>query len=105
MDVLRARRAGTPGLSTAGLLLASGTAYYIGSLIGLALRLTPAPPSILWPPNALLTAALLLTSPARWPIVLLGALTAHVAAQLPAGRPLLLVLGLFVVGLPPVKSS
>ncbi|HEX5109800.1 MAG TPA: MASE1 domain-containing protein [Vicinamibacterales bacterium] len=96
MDVVRARRAGTPGLSTAGLLLASGTAYYIGSLIGLALRLTPAPPSILWPPNALLTAALLLTSPARWPIVLLGALTAHVAAQLPAGRPLLLVLGLFV---------
>jgi len=96
MDVVRARRIGTLGLSTAGVLLASGAAYYLGSLLGLALRLTPAPPSILWPPNALLTAALLLTSPSRWPIVLLGALSAHVVAQLSAGRPLPLVLALFV---------
>jgi signal transduction histidine kinase/integral membrane sensor domain MASE1 len=96
MDVVRARRVGTLGLSTAGVLLASGAAYYVGSLIGLALRLTPAPPSILWPPNALLTAALLLTSPARWPIVLVGALSAHVLAQLSAGRTLPLILALFV---------
>ena len=55
----------------------------------------PATPSVLWPPNAILTAALLLKPPRRWWIYLLAALPAHLAAELGAGWPVPLVLGLF----------
>jgi signal transduction histidine kinase/integral membrane sensor domain MASE1 len=53
-------------------------------------------PSVLWPPNAILTATLLLTPPRTWWIYLLAALPAHLIAQLPAGWPTTLVLALFV---------
>ena len=33
--------------------------YYAGAHLGFILRLPPSTPSILWPPNAILTAALL----------------------------------------------
>ncbi len=62
--------------------LAAGAAYYVGSLVGLQLRLPPATPSVLWPPNAILTALLLFVPPARWWSVLLGAAGAHFAVQL-----------------------
>ena len=39
-------------------------AYYVGTNIGLIFRIPPSIPSVLWPPNAILTATLLLT-PAR----------------------------------------
>src|SRR4051794_23960190 len=39
--------------------------YYVGAKLGLALTVPPLPVSILWPPNALLLAALLV-SPRRW---------------------------------------
>jgi len=70
-------------------------AYYGGSFIGLHLRLEPAVTSILWPANALLTAALVVTPRRRWPAVLLGALTAHVIAQARTDWSPLLVLALF----------
>jgi len=92
MDVARVGRAIRHYALTGA---ATGVAYYGGSLLGLSLRPGTAVTSILWPPNALLTAALLVTPRRRWPAVLLGALTAHVIAQARTGWSPLLVLALF----------
>ena len=70
-------------------------AYYVGAHLGLILRFPPATPSVMWPPNAILTATLLLAAPRRWWIYLLAAFPAHLAAELGA-LPTSLVLGLFV---------
>ena len=67
------------------LLVAAG--YYAGTQFGLILRLPPSTPSALWPPNAILTAALLLAPPGRWPLYLLAALPAHLLAQSSAPWP------------------
>src|SRR5262249_17122574 len=72
-------------------------AYYAGAHVGLILHLPPTVPSVLWPPNSVLTAALLLAPPRRWWIYLLAALPAHLAAELPVSwLPTSLVLGLFL---------
>jgi len=52
--------------------------------------------STLWPPNAILLAALLLTPPRIWPLLLLGALPAHLLVELRSGIPLGMVLSWFV---------
>ena len=70
--------------------------YYVGSQIGFILRLPPSTPSVLWPPNAILTAALLLTAPRRWAFYLLAAFPAHLLAQLGNSWPTSLVLALFL---------
>jgi signal transduction histidine kinase/integral membrane sensor domain MASE1 len=54
-----------------------GAGYYVGATLGLMLRLPPETPSVLWPPNALLTATLLLSPPRLWPAYLLVALPVH----------------------------
>lgn len=76
--------------------LATAAAYSLGAVVGFALRFPPATTSVLWPPNAILTAALLLVPPRRWWICLLAAFPVHLAIQLQAGFPLTLILGLFV---------
>ena len=43
--------------------LAVSLSYYLGANLGLILRFPPATPSVMWPPNAILTATLLLTPP------------------------------------------
>src|SRR5712692_9136455 len=73
-----------------------GVAYYVGAEDGIVFRFPPATPSVIYPPNSILTATLLMAAPRRWWIYLLAALPAHMAAELPAGWPTLLVLGLFV---------
>jgi signal transduction histidine kinase/integral membrane sensor domain MASE1 len=65
----------------------SGAAYYLGAVIGLELRLPPATPSVLWPPNAILTVLLLFVPRARWWSVLVGAAVAHLAVQLRVWSP------------------
>jgi PAS domain S-box-containing protein len=80
---------------TAGIASLVCVAYYVGSRIGLVLRFPPATPSVLWPPNAILTATLLLTPPRRWWIYLLAALPAHLIIQVGAGWPALLIALLF----------
>jgi len=70
-------------------------AYYVGAHVGFILRFPPATPSVLWPPNAILTAALLLAPPRRWWIYLLAALPAHLVVELRAEWPTPLVLALF----------
>lgn len=70
-------------------------AYYLGSQLGLALRFPPATTSVLWPPNAILTAALILSPPRGWWGFLAVALPAHVIAQHSMEWPTTLVLLLF----------
>ena len=79
-----------------GAAVATGCAYYLASLLGFALRLPTATPSVVWPPNAVLTAALLLTPTAWWPLCLAAALPAHLAAQLTTDWPLPLIVALFL---------
>jgi signal transduction histidine kinase/integral membrane sensor domain MASE1 len=88
-----AARLGTNSAVT--IAVAAAAAYYIGSWIGLQLRLPPATPSVVWPPNAILTALLLFVPPRRWWTVLLGAAAAHFMAQLPVWSPAF-VTGIFL---------
>src|SRR5690606_25360040 len=67
--------------SMLGIAALVGVGYYVGVQVGLALRFPPATTSVLWPPNAILTAALLLTPVRRWWVCLAGALPAHFAVQ------------------------
>src|SRR3954466_11403520 len=57
------------------LLVAAG--YYLGGLIGLQLKLPPFGISIIWPPNAILLAALMLIPVRLWWCYLLVILPAH----------------------------
>ena len=82
-------------LRTAAPALLVCVGYYVGANIGFILRFPPATPSVMWPPNAILTATLLLTPPRRWWIYLLAALPAHLIAELGMAWPTALVLVLF----------
>lgn len=70
--------------------------YYVGANIGFILRFPPATPSIMWPPNAILTATLLLVPPRWWWLYLLAAFPAHLAAELGLAWSPSLVLALFI---------
>ena len=72
------------------------TGYYLGCKIGFALTFQPHPVSVLWPPNSVLVAALLLTPPRSWWLVLLAALPAHLAAQLQSDVPPLMIMCWFI---------
>src|SRR4051812_50221318 len=67
--------------------LAVAIGYYVAARLGMAFTLHPHPISTLWPPNALLLAALLLTAGRGWWGLLLGALPGHIAPPLPNGGP------------------
>jgi signal transduction histidine kinase/integral membrane sensor domain MASE1 len=84
-----------PPLHIAGAALVVCLGYFIGANIGFILRLPPSTPSIVWPPNSILTATLLLAPPRRWWIYLLAALPAHLVAALPVLAPTSLVFILF----------
>jgi len=81
-------------LAYAALLVFVG--YYAGSRLGLALTFLPNPISVLWPPNAILLAALLLAPVRAWWVLILAALPAHLLGELPAGVPASMVLSWFV---------
>ena len=70
--------------------------YYAGAQIGLALTFPPATTSVLWPPNAILTAALLMVRPGMWWLCLAAALPAHILLEIEAGFSGRLVALLFV---------
>src|SRR6266576_3223538 len=61
--------------------------YYVGAKIGFALTFEPHPISVLWPPNSILLAALLLTPRRPWWVLLLAALPAHWLVQLQSNVP------------------
>jgi PAS domain S-box-containing protein len=71
-------------------------AYYAGAFVGFALTLPGYSVSTLWPPNAILLAALLLLPVHQWWLVFLGAFPAHVIIQMQSGVPLLMILCWFI---------
>ena len=70
----------------------TGLGYYFGAKLGLALTFHPHPISVLWPPNAILLAALLLVPGRACWIVIAAAGAAHLIAELQGGVPLAMVL-------------
>lgn len=81
-------------LAQVGLTVFAG--YYLGAKLGLALTFHPNPISVLWPPNAILFAALLLVPPKGWWAVIAAALPAHLFAELQDGIPGSMVMCWFV---------
>jgi PAS domain S-box-containing protein len=77
-----------------GVLVSVG--YYLGAKLGFALTFQPHPVSVLWPPNSILVAGLLLTPPRIWWFLLLAAFPAHWAAQAQSHVPSLMILCWFV---------
>ena len=73
-----------------------GVAYYVGALVGFALKFPSHSPSALWPPNSILLAALLLLPTRQWWVVLLGAFPAHLLVQLPSRMPVVMSLAFFL---------
>src|SRR5215218_2128027 len=78
------------------IVVGTGTAYYLGAQVGLALTIRPEAVSVLWPPNATLIAALLLTPTRDWWLILAAAFPAHLAVQLQGGVPVPMMLCWFV---------
>jgi two-component system, LuxR family, sensor kinase FixL len=70
--------------------------YFIGTKIGFALTFKPHPISTLWPPNAILLAALVLTAPRFWWLLVLAAFPAHLAGQIQTGVPAIQIMAWFV---------
>ncbi len=77
-----------------GLLASFG--YFIGAKIGFALTFQPHPVSVLWPPNSIVLAILILTPARYWWVVLLMTLPAHLAVEAESGVPLPMVLCWFL---------
>jgi integral membrane sensor domain MASE1 len=73
-----------------------GAAYYLGSLVGFALKFPAHSPSVLWPPNSILLAALLMLPARQWWVVFAGAIPAHLVVQLASGIPWLMSLAFFL---------
>jgi two-component system sensor kinase FixL len=81
---------------TLRVVISVAVAYYLGVRIGLALTMPTQPISTLWPPNAILLAALLLTPTEIWWLVLVAAFPAHLAGEWFEGIPLRMVLCWFI---------
>src|SRR3979411_2750186 len=73
------------GTVLAALLACVG--YYVGSQIGFALTFRPHPVSVLWPPNSILLAVLLLTPVRTWWLMLLAAFPAPLLAPVQSPIP------------------
>src|SRR5678809_1237129 len=81
---------------TAGIGLAVFAGYYLGAKVGFALTFHPHPVSVLWPPNAILLAALLLAPKRVWWILLATAFPAHLLAQMQSAVPAPMILCWFI---------
>ena len=71
-------------------------AYYLGAQIGFALQAPNAPQSVLWLPNSILLAALIVLPARRWPTYLLAAFPAQMLVAWQTDAPLLTMGLLFV---------
>jgi signal transduction histidine kinase len=73
--------------------LAVAVGYYLAARLGFIFTLQPYPISILWAPNALLAAALMLAPVRSWWWLVAATFPAHLAAELQSGVPSAMVLG------------
>jgi PAS domain S-box-containing protein len=78
----------TPVLHLVLQALAVGAGYYIGAQIGLVFKYPSSLLSAMWPPTAILLAALLLSPKRRWSNYLPTVFAAHALASLPFNYPL-----------------
>ena len=67
-------------------------AYYLGAQVGFALQSPNAPQSVLWLPNSILLAVLLIVPYRRWPVYLAAAFPAQMLLSGAAAPPLTLAL-------------
>lgn len=85
---------GSRAVSALGLLpvpvapLIVAAAYYLGASIGFAFEAPSAPQSVLWLPNSILLAALLISAPRHWPAYLVAAFPPHLLIAWQNGAPL-----------------
>jgi len=70
--------------------------YYLGTLLGVALKPTYTSMATFWPPSAILLAAFLLAPVHMWWAFLLAVLPVHLLAQVQAGGTVLDALGWFI---------
>jgi PAS domain S-box-containing protein len=70
--------------------------YYLGVELGLAMTFRPSPVSALWPANAIVLAALLMSPTRAWGVLLLAVLPPHVIAEAAGGVPLRMTLCWYV---------
>ncbi len=70
------------------LIVSTGIAYFISAKIGWYLSAPPDHVSVLWPPNAIMIAALLLTDPRRWWRWLLAMSVAYLSSAYLNNNPL-----------------
>lgn len=61
----------------------TGVAYYAAARLAIGGTIMPEGIVVLWPANAILLAALLLTAPRAWPLQVAAAVAAEIAADLP----------------------
>lgn len=71
-------------------------AYYLGAQVGFALQSPNAPQSVLWLPNSILLAVLLIVPFRRWPAYLAAAFPAQMLVSVGAGAPPLTLALLFL---------
>jgi PAS domain S-box-containing protein len=88
------RTSGDARTALTALLVA--VAYYVGAQIGFAFTFPSSPLSVIWPPNAILFAALLLVPTRQWRVLLLAVLPAHLLVESQHGLLTWTVLGLYV---------
>ena len=84
LDALRRQHVPTVAVNAAILALA----YYIGARIGFLFQSPLVPQSVLWLPNSILLAALLMVPPRRWPVMLLAVLPAQLLVARAFNAPL-----------------
>ena len=75
--------AGSPYVSA----LVAAAGYWVGTHVGFLLTPTGLAVSVMWPPNAMLLAALMISPRSVWPLYLLAILPVHLATQLSHGIP------------------
>ena len=76
--------------------LATAAGYWLGTQVGLLLTPSGLAVSVMWPPNAMLLGAFLLTPRSWWPLFVLAIVPVHVVTQLLYGIPLVTTVGWFV---------
>jgi signal transduction histidine kinase len=79
--------------------LATAVAYWIGTQVGLLLTPAGLAVSLMWPPNAILLAALLLAPVSYWPWYVTAILPVHLMTQVLHGIPLVTSTGWFLTNM------